>query len=59
MRRDSLLSHPGSCPADGVHLSFHFPFYPRSDADPGPAFQNSQHLMRLEAASPAPTGGFA
>jgi hypothetical protein len=21
MRRDSLLSHPGSCPADGVHLS--------------------------------------
>jgi hypothetical protein len=20
MRRDSLLSHPGSCPADGVHL---------------------------------------
>jgi hypothetical protein len=21
MRRDSLLSHPGSCPADGVHLT--------------------------------------
>ena len=21
MRRDSLLSHPGSCPADGGHLS--------------------------------------
>jgi hypothetical protein len=22
MRRDSLLSHPGSCPADGVQLTF-------------------------------------
>jgi hypothetical protein len=25
MRRDSLLSHPGSCPADGVHLKLYYP----------------------------------